>query len=405
MALPSCPRAGHAECGVKRDGSYGKVGHKRQRYKCAGLEDATEAPDKAHVFVGTIPRKLTSSSMCDECDSAIETHQGPATARTFLYPVRQVAQALVAVGAGATYTAASQTARDASPVLPRDGKFFEVDGHLVADWVEVFGPVVTQGRAETSWPELVALDSTNFFVPDPLNPGVPPGILAFSVLCAVGYPAGRGSGRVWLVKASPRADADAWRKFMAELPGTPTFVLSDDVKSVRNAAWLQWRKAQWCLDEHHLWERVRKALDADKVGGPLHPKSASFRFCLQSPALWEKFKEDTVGFKHTEAWVKRNDTVVTKQLTTRHLRTIYGTGATESAIADLREVLERRAFTFRNLERMNRLLALNRERLNKHASADRYAVAIRDALLANGGAAPSKPRSIADAHGNYSLRA
>lgn len=61
--------------------------------------------------------------------------------------------------------------------------------------------------------------------------------------------------------------------------------------------------------------------------------------------MWEKFKDETVGFRHTEAWVKSNDAVVTRQL------------------------------------------------------------AIRDALLANGGAAPSKPRSIADALGNYSLRA
>jgi hypothetical protein len=251
----------------------------------------------------------------------------------------------------------------------------------------------------------VALDSTNFFIPDPLDPGTPPGILAFCLLAAVGCPGGRAPGRVWWVRASPRADTDAWREFMAELPGCPQFVISDDVKAVRNAARGQWRRAQWCLDEHHPWKRGRKALDADMVGGPKHPMSVKFQHCLHSPQQWQDFCAAAAGFRHAEAWVKRNNAVVTRQVATRHLRGIYGTGAVESALGDLREDLERRAFPFRNRERMNRLLALMRERLNKTANADWYAVAIRNELLASDGRAPSRPRSIADPRGVYSPRA
>jgi hypothetical protein len=60
----------------------------------------------------------------------------------------------------------------------------------------------------------------------------------------------------------------------------------------------------------------------------------------------------------------------------------------EAAIREVRDVLERRAFCFRNAERTNRLLELVRLRLNKVDDAGHYAAKIRQYLDAGGRLTP-----------------
>ncbi|MHA3946366.1 hypothetical protein [Cellulomonas bogoriensis] len=70
-----------------------------------------------------------------------------------------MAEALVAVGRGASYASASQRARAAGgrDVLTGDGT-----GEYVAKWVDVWAPVVLDALAETEAPETLVLDSTDF---------------------------------------------------------------------------------------------------------------------------------------------------------------------------------------------------------------------------------------------------
>ncbi len=73
----------------------------------------------------------------------------------------------------------------------------------------------------------------------------------------------------------------------------------------------------------------------------------------------------------------------------------YATGAIEPKLATVRQMLERRRWTFRNRRRMNTLLELVRQRLNRTDDVTRWASLIRTDLEAGGGK-PSQPRRRAD---------
>lgn len=73
----------------------------------------------------------------------------------------------------------------------------------------------------------------------------------------------------------------------------------------------------------------------------------------------------------------------------------YATGVIEPKLDDVREMLERRRWTFRNRRRMNTLLELVRLRLNRTADVAVWASLIRADLEANGGRR-SHPRRMAD---------
>ena len=73
----------------------------------------------------------------------------------------------------------------------------------------------------------------------------------------------------------------------------------------------------------------------------------------------------------------------------------YATGAIEPKLATVRQMLERRRWTFRNRRRMNILLELVRQRLNRTDDVTRWATLIRADLETHGGK-PSNPRRVAD---------
>ena len=73
----------------------------------------------------------------------------------------------------------------------------------------------------------------------------------------------------------------------------------------------------------------------------------------------------------------------------------YATGAIEPKLATVRQMLERRRWTFRNRRRMNTLLELVRQRLNRTDDITRWAGLIRADLEAHGGK-PSYPRRVVD---------
>jgi hypothetical protein len=77
-------------------------------------------------------------------------------------------------------------------------------------------------------------------------------------------------------------------------------------------------------------------------------------------------------------------------------------GSAEAAIREVRDVLERRAFCFRNAERTNRLLELVRLRLNKVDDVCHYAAKIRQNPEAGGRLTPQL--TVKDTWGQPSLR-
>src|SRR5680860_1779240 len=75
-----CPRSEHAGSRVKLDGTYGKPGHRRQRYTCL-----PGGGGKPHVFTELLPREESWHSSCEHCERQLERREGPKAPRH--YPV------------------------------------------------------------------------------------------------------------------------------------------------------------------------------------------------------------------------------------------------------------------------------------------------------------------------------
>ena len=124
---------------MKLDGTYGRSGHRRQRYRC------TPRGGRSHVFTELLPREEAWRGACEHCERPVERREGPKAPRHYQFVARGIAEALHAVGAGASYRRASLVSRDRAHRFRFDretGELRESDhGQLVADWVELFAPV------------------------------------------------------------------------------------------------------------------------------------------------------------------------------------------------------------------------------------------------------------------------
>lgn len=392
--LPSCPDSAHECFRVSKDGTYGK--RARQRYRCT---DPTTG--EFHRFVPELPRLVVASGTCDTCDNHVHTHQGPVALPGGLYEVREVAQALVLLAQGQTYTETARIIRGRYWGVGGTGRRADSsveNGQTVADWLDQFGPVIAAGTTETEWPESIVVDSTEF---QHTNPKTGRAEQLFCVLAAWGYPAGSKTGRLWALRAYPSDTADEWVDFLRSLPGRPKSVISDADQAIRSAMRVAWggRGPAHHLCEHHLYRRGLKAVREDGVryddGRALGPLLAE---AFTSPQAWAAFYvEATSGHYPTAArwarhWNKRMKTQTGRRAS---LPAHYATGAIEPKLATVRQMLERRRWTFRNRRRMNTLLELVRQRLNRTDDVARWASLIRADLEAGGGK-PSHPRRRAD---------
>lgn len=228
-ARVECSNPDHVGSRVKLDGTYGKPGHRRQRYKCS------PKARKPHVFIELLPREESWHGACESCERDIDRREGPKAARHYQFVARGIAEALQAVGAGDTYMQASRVARDRARRFRHDPETGEVresaHGQLVGDWVELFAPSVFAPYRPTCWPAhgSLLLDHIPFRVraEDALGRGIPGGTVAFDVFCAVGYRAGKP--RLWHAEAFqppiPPTGARSWPHSTARRPGwsaTPT---------------------------------------------------------------------------------------------------------------------------------------------------------------------------------------
>jgi hypothetical protein len=81
----------------------------RQRWRCIFTSDEVQT---SHHFVGGAAHThLAVAGLCPECDNAVSVHEGPVAGFAFEYRVREIAEALVQVGKGMTYTEAARRAR------------------------------------------------------------------------------------------------------------------------------------------------------------------------------------------------------------------------------------------------------------------------------------------------------
>lgn len=283
------------------------------------------------------------------------------------YAAADVADTLLDVARGSSYSDVARRARSvrAAPGSPVEDDSGPFDGRLVATWVDRFAPAIVETHAETTWPQTVVLDSTEFTW---TNPRTGDRVQLFTVLAAWGYPVGRKRGRLWALQAFPTDTAHARTELLKSLPGEPEPVIYHSDKAVAASAPLVWPNAEVYLREHHLYLNARARLRDDGQHGLGNPYRGLLADAGQSYTGWSAFRNavlDAPGLAETRTWVTHWDDQMSHQTARRpNLPAHRSTGALDPQLAKVRHVLQARAWTYRNLERMNALLGMVRPSIN-----------------------------------------
>lgn len=408
-----CPE--HAGSRVKLDGTYGKPGHRRQRYKC------TPRRGKPHVFTELLPREEAWHEACEQCERHLERREGPKAPRNYHFVARGIAEALIAVGAGATYMQASRVARDRARRFRVDsetGELRESDhGQLVADWVELFAPVVFESRRPAFWPPQgsLLLDHLPFRVRalDANGKRIPAGRVAFDVFCAVGYQAGKP--RLWRAEAFTSAHPANWSAFLAALPGEPKRIVCDAHRGMLRAIEAHWPTAELHQCEWHLQHALNRLLTKEIRSNPteeLEELRERAEGALAGPSFWRAFVRAAKATENEslDRWIAVNDLIIERQFARRGRSSDrpadmpLTTAALEQLARPVTAALHPRRYALKNRERLNRLLMLVQLRGNGQDDVQGYTKAIRSWLEANGGRPTARRRGIADPAGAPSLR-
>ncbi len=323
--------------------------------------------------------------------------------------MNEVATALADLARGVTYSEATRRVQvnhlwDATEGAPEPSA---VDGRLVANWLDRFAGAITTGYAETAWPQTLVLDSTEF-----MDTNVRTGEREqlFTVLAAWGYPQGAKRGRLWALEASPSDDLDAWLRFLRRLPGRPELVVYDSDKAIHSAVRRKWPTVPIHLCEHHLYVNAMKHLREDGQEGWGNTYRTLLAAAGQSPAGWAAFRRAVLAapdLAKTGKWVRHWDRQLAAQTGRRaEIAPHYSTGALDPHISAVRQLLGRRAWTFRNLARMNALLGLVRLHINRRDVPADWSQLLAGHLQARPAASTlvEKPVYLLDGSREYSLR-
>ena len=410
-----CPRAEHAGSKVKLDGTYGRPGHRRQRYKCS-----PGAGGKPHVFTELLPREESWQSSCEHCERALERREGPMAPRHYQFVARGIAEALQALGAGDSYMHAARVVRDRARRFRLDlstGELRESDhGQLLADWVEVFSPVVFEAHRPTTWPVegSLLLDHLPFRVRalDARGRRIPAGRTAFDVFCAVGFSAGRP--RLWLAQAFATARPADWDAFLGSLPGHPERIVCDAHGGMLAAIASRWpqvevQQCEWHL-QHALDRLLAKEVRNDPEAELTGLRDVTSR-ALHGPAPWQQFVRAArlTENESLERWITVNAATIERQfarraLTPRRPDMPLTTAALEQLTRPIVAALYPRRYGLKNRERLNRLLMLLQLHINGDDDLQAYARVIRSHLERNEGRPLIPRRAVTDPAGSPSLR-
>lgn len=331
--------------------------------------------------------------MCGSCDTHVAAHAGPVVSRTYRHRLHLVADLLIAVGQGVSYTRASQRARLAAGRAPLHG---DGGGQLAAEWVDVWAPVILAALRESAQPETLLLDSTDFLW---ANPRTGRRQREFVIMVAYGYTAA-GAQRVWGVRASPTAQADDYLELLADLhlPGPPTTIVTDNDVAIQAAVARMWPTSQGptpylYLCEHHLRERAKVALARDNAHAGQGRWMRRLDTAFRRPEGWDEFTDACGELVHTGAWVEAIDPRITAQVAARdQLPAHHSTAAVDAAAQQLRSMFEQRSYALRNARRTNLLLGLAALHLNNVDDPDTYHRILREHAEQAGGqpAAPQR---------------
>jgi hypothetical protein len=203
-------------------------------------------------FSGSLPRQRYR---CEHSDGGVHTFSLPAETtlhltgepvhsaliRSYRHNVNEIASALVAIGKGASYRQAALNSSAGA----------NINGQLIANWVKVFGPVVTRADVPRQWPALAAVGAFT------LQPR--PGYDSLVVQIAVAGPTPTSASRLWDARIASRRPGQ-WRTFFERQIGSPRILVTRRGTEPAAAA-LQ----VWCARPPRIVE-PRRWLRAEVIG-------------------------------------------------------------------------------------------------------------------------------------------
>ena len=373
------------------------------------------------MFTELLPREESWRATCEHCEREVERREGPPAPRHYQFVARGIAEALGAVGVGATYMQASRVARDRARRFRCDAETGELresaHGQLVADWVELFAAVVFEPHGPSAWPAAGALllDHLPFRV-RALDEGrrrIPGGRVAFDVFCAVGYSAGKP--KLWRAEAFSSARPANWSAFLGSLPGAPQRIVCDAHDGMLQAITARWPQVELQHCEWHLQQALERLLAKrvrDNPSEELKQLRARAEGALAGPFSWQAFVRAArvAEDESLDCWIAAGGPTIEAQFARREPPSRrpadmpLTTAALEQLTRPISVALHRRRYALKNRERLNRLLMLLQLHINGEDDVQRYAKTIRTWLEANGGRPAHLRRAIADPVGAPSLR-
>jgi hypothetical protein len=373
------------------------------------------------VFTELLPREESWQRSCEYCERRLERREGPKAPRHYQFVARGIAEALQAVGAGSTYMRASRVTRDRARRFRYDvqtGELRESDhGQLLADWVEVFAPVVFEHFRPTAWPTQgsLLLDHLPFRVRalDRGGKRIPAGKVAFDVFCGVGFIAGKP--RLWLAQAFASANPANWSAFLGSLPGYPERIVCDGHGGMLAAIEARWPEAELHQCEWHLQHALDRLLAKEArsdAGGELDELREYAESALVGPSSWHRFARAAKAAENEslDRWIAINAATIETQFVCRALTPHRApdmpltTAALDQITRPISAALYPRRYALKNRERLNRLLMLLQLHVNGDDDVQAYARAIRLHLEANGGRPLAHRRAVTDLGNSPSLR-
>lgn len=401
MRRPQCPR--HASSVVWLDGTYGRAGRRRQRFKCVPKNG-----EKRHVFTEALPRQLTSSGHCDECERPWGPNEGAPSARQHSFTASEIAWALTRVGEGWTYRATTQRVRERAGRLKgrlTTGLAYATrDSSTVEDWVEAYAPVIVQPRLADEYPEVLVIDDLPFTAKTPLFGG-PFGVV-FRVYGALAYSSGKS--KLLRLEAFPDGKPANWVSFFKQLEGMPQVIVCDAHSGMLKAIEQVWGRRPYhspvvWLCHWHLEHAFRKLV---RSGGLRHSLlDVALTHAFRDERRWRRFLRyvDQMGTQPMEDWLTQPDRTwwaghgtrsdrILWQLRNRGLGIPETIQTLETQLDWVRQKIQRRKFSFRNRARTNLLLSLLMLHRNGQDDERAYAREIRLHLEQRAGIA--RPRHL-----------
>lgn len=381
------------------DGFYGRSAlQERPRYLCVPRLDPVTRKrppfhadgSRSHKFVEPLPRRHPNarhphgSRACLECEHILDRHEGPQTPRRQQFSVREVADALVAIGQGRSLRRASQAARGSAQRLVIDQwgqERVSRHGQLSADQLAMFGTMVRDELMPGEWPEAVALDETSITVR--LTATDPDGkkqtrSLPFYILGVFGYPSGRGSGRAVRLAITGAKDQVEWEHILRSRRGAPKWVVCDQGTGLMAAIKSAWPNATIYQCEAHLRMNAEKALVVDGVEHA-SPLWAALRKAIGGQRAWKELREvaKATGAVETLSWMRENDALMERQWAVRDKERPLSIGALETMFQTVEHRIGDRRYVFRNHRRLELILEMMALDLAGLANAYRYRQIIR----------------------------